>query len=151
MADTNFNSILDETIEKVERAPMGPKGTYVWVITGLPQTAERGDWDIIDIPVRAVRPTDDVDADELAEFGEAKNITTRHSFLFDKNDKAARAKTKERLERFLFEHLGIPLGMSIKQALNESVNKQFLGVLDYREDEKTGDQFYRMGRTAPVA
>lgn len=151
----NFDDILDKTLESVERPPLAPIGEYIFQVTKLPEPRDldspKGSWKVVEFPMQAVRPTDSVDPDMMAAYGEAKNIRVRNTFMFDKNDEAASAQTEFRLKTFLQDHLGIPSNMSLKEALNASVNKQCIGTLRYRADANSPDiQYHDLGKTAPL-
>lgn len=151
----DFNSVLANTPESLERAKLPPKGVYVMQITKVPDQgkAEKDGrkWDTINFQLQGVRPTESVDADSLREYGEPKNIMTRHSFMFEEGDNAAIEKANERLQRFIYEHVGIPWGTNMKQALNQCAGKQILVELDYRPDKNDPDNLYlNIKSTAPL-
>lgn len=155
MTALNLNEILSATPDSVERAPLPPKGTYVMQITKVPEQrlieSDKGTWDSIEFQFRGVRPTEDVDSDQLREFGDTKNVFARLSIMFPRDDQAGTATATERLQRFLFEHVGIPFGVSVKEALNNSNGKQVLATLDYQADRNDPDLLrLRVKSTAPV-
>lgn len=151
----DFNKILEETIENVERPAMAPLGAYVFQITKVPEfrdlTSDKGSWDIIEFQgIKAVQPTEEVDAEMFAAWGgKPGNILVRKSFMFDKNDEVASGQTLFQAKEFL-THCGVDLSGSFRQALNSAVNTRFIGVLRYRQGDD-GRQFYELGKTAPVA
>lgn len=153
----NFDDILDKTMDSVERPPLAPLGEYVFQVTKLPEPmrdldSPKGSWKVLEFPMQAVRPTESVDPDLFAVYGEAKNIRVRNSFMFDKNDEAASAQTEFRLKTFLQDHLGLPASMTLKEAINASVNKQCIGTLRYRADGNNAEvQYHDLGKTAPLA
>lgn len=152
----NFADILTKAAETTERPPLAPKGTYVFQVTGLPKKTDRrtpnGSFEVIDIPMRGVRPTDDVDSDDLKAYGEPKNIVVRKSFLFNTEDEAAFAQTEFNLREFFITHLGLDPSLSYKELMNQCVHKECLGVLDYRPNAENPEILYHeLKRTAPIA
>lgn len=152
----NLDYIMDQVADSVERPPLAPLGDYVFVITKLPDqrelTSDKGSWDIVEFPLQAVRPTDDVDPDLFKAYGEAKNIRVRKTFMFPKDDEAGQAQTAFNLKTFLVDHLGLTGSGSIKELVNQSVNKQCIGTLKYRADTNDKSvQYHELGKTAPVA
>ena len=152
----NFDEIANQVMDTVERPPLAPLGDYVFQVTKLPEpvreiTSDKGSWDALEFNLRGVRPTEDVDAELFAAFGDAKSIFVRKSFLFTKDeaDKAGYGNTLANLKDFLSIHLGIDSSLSIKEAINASVNKQCIGTLKYRT-LPDGTQIHDIGRTAPL-
>jgi hypothetical protein len=136
MAAPNFNDILSQTIESVERPALPPMGHYVMNINSIPRMdSTKEKWDIIEFPLKGVRASDDVDPDMLKEYGAATSVTARLSFMFDKEDAASFDQTRFRLKTFLENHVGVDPALSIKEALNDCVNKQILVEINYRPDK----------------
>lgn len=147
----DFNSILGETVESVERPPLAPLGMYVFAVMSVPKDRENDDYEFVDIPCRGVRPHNVEDMDALKNYGEPKNIIVRKSFLFPKGDEAGFKQAKFQLENFLFNHLGLPMGSTIKEALSAAVGKQFLGELGYRPDKSdAGVMYHDLKKSAPL-
>lgn len=152
----NFDEIMGAVADTVERPPLAPIGDYVFNIPQVPVLgevdSEKGSWNTVEFQVVGVRPTDTVDPDMFKAYGEAKNIRTRLSFMFDKNDEAAAKTTEFRLKTFLVDHLGLDGKLTIKELLNASVNHQFIGSLNYRADARDASiQYHNLGKTAPLA
>lgn len=151
----SFNEVLTKAAETIERPPMPPKGTYVLAVAGQPKPPrESKQWEVLDIQMRGVRPdmnAGDVDLDELKAYGDPKNIIVRKSFLFDTTDNAAFANTEFQLREFLVKHLGLDGSLTIKELLAMSVNKQCIGVIDFRPDAEDPERVYvDLKRTAPL-
>jgi hypothetical protein len=138
----DFNNILNETIETVERPPIPPGGHYLMVVNAVPKITDREQYQIVDVFLKGVSAGDDVDPDLLKEYGKVDSVTARRSFIFNKEDNAAFQQTKFRLETFLFDHLGIELGVSLKEALNASVNKKVLVEIGARPDKEDPTVLY---------
>jgi hypothetical protein len=148
-----FSDILSKRAEDIKAPPLPPRGTYVFVVNGLPKLVERKGFDVIDIPLKGVRPTDDVDMDAFREYGgSATGIIVRKSFLFntDPTEEIAFQRTENDYKDFLQHHLGIPPG-TLKEMAGQVLNKQCLGVLDYRPDKEDPERIYTdLKKTAPL-
>ena len=150
----NFSDALDTTVGEIERPPLPPLGTYRFLVSKHPEiNQDNPDYDIVNFQMKGVAAMDDVDEDELKEYGQVGGISVRLSFLFDKNDTAKFKQTEYRLRTFLVDHLQIEgaEAVSLKEALAGSVNCQCLGVLSYRADKRDPEvQYAEIRKTAPV-
>jgi hypothetical protein len=150
----DFMELLDTKLDAIEKVPLPPVGTFRFQVMKLPEKTTSGDgkWDMLTFFCRAVAPTEDVDPTALREYGEVKNIVMRHTFVFDKTDETASLQTANRVKDFLTSHLGIDASLTGKEALNNSVNAQFLGQVKWTPDKRTpGEMQAQFGKTAPVA
>ena len=148
----NFADIASKKVADVERPPLPPVGTYRWSITKLPQQTTSGDgkWDILTFNVRALEALDDVDMADYA--GEVTNITNQVKFMFNKEDEAEFEKSLFRVRTFLEKHVKCcGEDDTMGQALNASVNQQFLGSIAWTQDKNDPEIFYaNIARTAPI-
>lgn len=151
----SFSEILTKTAESIERPPLPPKGTYFLVVTGQAKKTDRKEYEVIDFPLKAVRPTEDVDAEGLAAYapsGKLDSIQVRKSFLFNTTDEAQFKQTEFNMREFLVTHLGLDPSLTMKELMNMAVNKQCLGVIDYRPDGNNPEIMYTdLKKTAPIA
>lgn len=149
---TNFAEIANKKIEDVERPPLLPVGTYTWSVIKVPAITTTQDeaWDIVEFQVRAVGHEDDVDPNDFP--GQIVGQQQRLAFMFNRNDEAEFAKSEFRLRTFLETHLGVAQpNDTISQALNSSVNAQFLGVIGHKQDKNDAELFHaNITRTAPI-
>lgn len=148
----NFADVANKKVADVERPPLPPVGTYRWSITKLPIVTTSGDgkWDILTVPVRALEAMDDVDMTDYA--GEVTNITNQIKFMFNKEDEAEFEKSLYRVRTFFEKHVKCASeDDTIAQALNSSVNQQFLGSIAWSQDKNDPELFYaNLTRTAPL-
>lgn len=148
----NFADVAAKKVEDIERPPLPPVGTYRWSITKLPAQSESkdGTWDIVEFQVRAVEALDDVDMSDYK--GEVTGIVQRLAFMFNKNDEVEFEKSLYRLRTFLEKHVACANdGDTIAQALNASVNGQFLGTIAWKQDPQDAENFFaNISRTAPL-
>lgn len=151
-----FTEALDRKLEEVKRPPVPPAGDYKMQIVKHPETDSRQSregrsYDVVTFIAQLVEPVE-VDEDELEAFGNITNEQLRKQFLFFED---AEEKDVERslynLKRFL-GHCGIDAeGMTLGEALAESVNTQFIGEVKHRPDQNDPEIVYaEIGRTAQV-
>ncbi len=150
----DFKSIANKKLEDIVRPALPPIGTYTWQVTKLPaiETSKDQKWDFVTFFVQAVAPSDDIDPDELAAFGDITKIRESVKFIFDKQDEVAFLKSENRLKDFLQKHLKVGTDSdSMGQAMNAAVGAQFLGVLSWRPDKDNPDIMYtQLGKTSPI-
>lgn len=150
----SFNDIANKKVEEIERPPLPPVGTYRWSVTKLPEVTKSQDeqWEFLRIPCRALEPLDNVDMDDYK--GDVSNIVMSVSFVFNTADNVAFEQTLFRARQFFEKHLQcVEPGMDLKEAMNASVNGQFLGDIKWRQDKRdeSGETMQaEIGRTAPV-
>lgn len=158
MARMNFQETLEKKLGDVERPPLIPQGTYVAAVSKQPtfdSVGADGQWETCDFIMKLLSPTDDVDADELKEYGDLSAAYIRHRFMFNtgEGEAAAFQRTEYNLKRFLEDHLQIDgaAKKGYKQALAESVNHQCLVVISWRPDKNDPEIMYAEVRaTAPI-
>lgn len=151
----NFAEAATKRVAEIEKPPLPPVGTYRWSVTKLPEitTTQDGAWDIVTYNVRAIEALDDVDMDGYK--GEVTNITSQVKFMFNKNDEVEFEKSEFRHRTFLEKHVRCADDeMSIAQAMNASVNQQFLGKIVWNPGKagsaNEGEFFANLQGTAPL-
>lgn len=157
MAALDFNKALDVKASEVAPIPVPPTGHYVWQVTRVPEIQDGDTWQSVNFLCQAVsvfEDTDDVDRDELKAFGKITSIQNRVSFMFNKVEgtEADLVTFQNRMKRFMVDHLQAGgEDMSLRQLMNASVNKRFIGQLTHRQD-KNDPELLRanIGRTAPL-
>jgi len=153
-----FSDALDRKMEDIQRPPNLPIGHYVWTVSKLPDMDEfegrSGDtFERLTFQLTCVSAHDDVDPDELAEYGNPAGAVQRKSFLFTNNpeEKANFERSMFNLKRFLHDHLGLDSGLSLEEALANSVGQQCLGELKHRPDPNDPEIVYsEVGNTAAI-
>lgn len=153
----DFNSVLKTKVAEVERPPLVPHGTYIGAVSKVPTprdlTGPNFKGNVVDFNIRLLQAQEDVDADALREFGSLKSAMVQHSFMFNADDDNAFQRTLFNLRRFLEDTLKIDMsdGKDIAQALNESVNRQFLVEIKWEPDKNDKEVMYaRVKKTAPT-
>ena len=148
----NFADVANKKIADVEKPPLPPVGTYRFGVTKLPSTTTTNDdkWDILTIPCRALEALDDVDMDGYA--GEVTNIVLSVKYMFNKEDEVEFDKSLYRARTFFEKHVKCAEESdTIAQALNKSINQQFLGTISWSQDKNDPEVFHaNIARTAPL-
>lgn len=153
----DFNQVLKTKVAEVERPPLVPHGTYIGAVSKVPTPRDLSgpnfSGNVVDFNIKLLQAQEDVDADALREFGSLKSAMVQHSFMFNKDDDNAFQRTLFNLRRFLEDTLKIDMsdGKDISQALNESVNRQFLVEIKWEPDKNDKEVMYaRVKKTAPT-
>ena len=151
----NFASIAQKKVADIERPPNMPIGTYVTVVTKIPvqDSVSGGKWEVVDFALKFIRPTEDVDMDDLKAYGDITKRTMNHRFMFSTEDEDHFNRSLYRLKTFCIKHLMIDGAeqMSVAEMLNESVNYQCLASIKWEPDKNDPEIIYdRIGKTAPV-
>lgn len=148
----NFADVASKPVDSVEKPPLLPVGTYRWRITKLPSSRDTPDgaWEVLEIPCQAVEAMDDVEIEDIK--GELKGYFNRVSFMFNKNDEAEFEKTLYNATQFFEKKVKcVEPGDSIGQAVNNSVNQEFLGTIGWKPDKNDPEVMHaNIVRTAPI-
>lgn len=151
-----FTDALDRKTEEIQRPPNPPVGHYTWQVKKHPDTDQFESrntgktFDRVSFQMACVEASDDVDPDDLSDYGNVAGFVTSKSFLFDNADETAFERSMYNLKRFL-EHLGVDESLSVGEALAASVGAQCLGELKHRPDPSDPEVIYaEMGRTAAL-
>lgn len=154
----NFADVLKTAVEKIERPPLIPSGTYRAAVLKQPSFEEISDgrWSVIDFTMRLIEPMDDVDSDELNKFGPIAKTTIRHRFMFSNEDspeaEQARNRTKFNLKRFLCDHLRLDAKGDLGELVANSLNQECLVIVKWRPDKDDPEiQYNEVKSTAPVS
>lgn len=148
----NFTDILDTKVSDIERPTLAPQGGYIMRVSKAPNQDERGDYKIIEFNLQATEATEEVDPDELKEFGKVTSILARKAFLFG-DDKANNESTMFNLRRFCEEHLQIEGAekMTVGELLAASPEHVCMAVLTHKQDKNDKELYHlNVKSTAPV-
>jgi len=146
----SFADIANKKANEVEKPPLAPVGDYIMQVTGDAtfNTIEspKGKWDAVNIPCQGVSALETVDVKDLEDFGGAKGLRVRHSFMFNKDpeEEAAFKQTEYQLKNFLVEILQIEGGekKTLAQLLSEAKGHQFRATIGHRPDPNKPDTIY---------
>lgn len=143
-----FTDSLDRNLEEIKRPPNLPVGHYIWQVSKHPEVIDRdganGSFQIVKFPLTCVAPDEDVDPDDLEEYGNVEGAMVSRDFLFSNSpdDKAKFEQSMFNLKRFL-GHLGLDEGMSLTEALAASVGRQCKGKVKHRPDPSDPEVVYQ--------
>lgn len=150
----NFKDVANKKLEDVERPPLPPVGTYLFSVTKVPsiETLSGDLWDVVDFQLKAIAPTEDVDAEAIASYGKVEKINLRHRFMFNKSDQVEFDAGIFKLRQFLENTLKCATPeMSITEALGQAKGKQLLAAVIWKADKNDAELMHpNIGRTAPV-
>jgi hypothetical protein len=140
----DFASALDQSANDIPEPKNLPMGTYIWAVSKVPVVSQSksGEWDIVEFPIRTVSAEDDVDADEVEDFGPVAGQMSRLSFMFptDPDKVNDHAKSMDRMKKFMLNTLQAGDDtMTMKELMAGSVNCQFLAIATHKPD---GDNVY---------
>lgn len=136
---SNFSNLLSKKADDIKPVPLLPAGTYNAMVKSVAYP-DRAEWDVIDVSVSIMSPTEDVDTDELAEYGPLKpgSVVRRISFMFSKDPdrEVDNIRSENRLKTFLNVHLGGLLEgkTSISEALANAINQPCTVVISHQQD-----------------
>ena len=155
----NFTDSLDRSMEEVKRPPVLPVGHYITAVAKHPdledfESSKTGiTYDRVTFQLSVVSAHDDVDPDELSDYGNVAGAQLRKTFLFsrDEGDKASYDRSMFNLKRFLCEHMGLDESLPLNELLAASVNGQTLTEVTHRPDPNDPEVIYaEAGRTAAL-
>lgn len=145
----NFSLILDQPVTEVKRPKPLPVGTYTCIVDGIPKfdkTKSADPTDTVEFNLKPISAGADVDQAALTEALDGKTLSDvklRANFFLTE-------PAKYRLDAFLFEHLGIELGISRKEAIGRAPGNQVLATVVHAAS-KDGQAIYaNVGATARV-
>jgi hypothetical protein len=148
-----FADILDKPADQIDRPKPLPTGTYVWTIAGLPRMDKSKDKQTpyYEFECKATQAMDDVNEEDLKEWATKADGTSRQ--LSDYSSRLTFYLTEGsvyRLQEFM-EHCGIDLeGKSIREAIDETPNCQFIGAIVHTASKDGSSIYANIGKTGPV-
>lgn len=149
----NFSEALDTNVDDIEKPPTQPQGTYGWRVNKIPQLTESksGEWNFIRFPIVATHAEDDVDTDELEEFGALGQALNDITFMAPTEEgpegDAARKKAVYQAKQFMVNVLRVE-GGTFKELLDNALGGEFLASATW--DVQGDDTFIRVKNYAPM-
>lgn len=138
---SNFLDALNTRVGDIEKPSLLPVGTYVWSVhkPHKESTSKDGKWATLEIPCIPKMPYDaaeDVDADELASYGDLKAGVNSIRFMLDTqaDGKVDAEKFKYNVKRFLLDTLKVDgdEDSTIKELLGKMVGSEFIAQAAHR-------------------
>lgn len=133
----DFSKILGKQAEAIEKPKPMPVGTYVAVNQKLPefQGIGKNETPGANFTLVILAPTEDVDLDQLKEYGDIKGKSVRYTQWLSE---LSEHRSKEELKNaFDIDETGKTLG----QMYNETINKQVLVTISH-EPSQDGTEIY---------
>lgn len=140
----DFSKILQKQASAIEKPKPLPVGTYLFNNPQLPKFEGVGkkETPAANFNLILLQPGDDVDMEQLKEFGEYKGKAVRYTMWLSEN---AEFRTKEELVNvFNLEEGDKNLG----QLFNETVNKQVWGKIKHRPSEDGTEMYHEIEELA---
>ncbi len=146
MAGVNFSAILQNQASAIEKPKPLPIGSYICTNPALPEFKELGQnkTPCAEFSLKVMASSDDVDPEQLAEFGDYKGKNVRHRMFLSENS-LFRSK-EELVKAFALEEEGKNLG----QLFNETVNKQVLVTIKHTPTQDGTDIYAEVEGIAAV-
>lgn len=146
----HFESILDRPSEDAERPKPLPQGSYLCVVSGLPEygKSSKKQTDFVAFNLIPQQALDDVDTDALEEIGglEGKSITDTYYLT---------PNAEYRLREFL-DHCGVPSRddddekLSHRARIEMATNCQVIAFIKHEPSQDGTSVFARVSGTAAV-
>lgn len=155
----NFLDALNSKVSDIEKPSLLPVGTYVWSIPKphKESISKDGKWSTIEIPCLPrfpYDPAEDVDADELAHYGDLKQGVNSIRFMLDNTAEGnvAVEKFKYNVKRFLIDTLRVEGDddSTLKELLGKMVGSEFIAQAAHRHDPERDETYCDVKNWAPM-
>lgn len=155
----NFMDALNTKVSDIEKPKLMPVGTYVWAVNKphKESTSKDGKWGSIEIPCIPKMPYDaaeDVDSDELADFGPLKSAPNSIRFMVDLQAEGdiEMEKFKYNVKRFLLDTLRVEgdEDATIKELLGKMVGAEFIAQAAHRHVPERNETYCDVKNWAPM-
>jgi hypothetical protein len=154
----NFLDALNTRVGDIEKPKLMPVGTYIWVMNKphKESTSKDGKWFTIEIPCipkAPYEPAEDVDMDELKDFGSLASAPNSIRFMVDttagNNDLE---KWKFNLKRFLLDTLRVEGDddSTLKELLAKGVGAEFVAQAAHRHVPERDETYCDVKNWAPM-
>lgn len=149
---------LNTRVADIEKPKLMPVGTYVWAVNKAhrEQTSKDGKWFTIEVPCVPKMPYDaaeDVDTDELREFGNLASAPNSIRFMLDTQGGANDLeKFLYNLKRFLLDTLRVEGDddSTVKELLAKSVGAEFIAQAAHRHVPERDETYCDVKNWAPL-
>lgn len=143
---TDFDALLSKNADDIERPVPVPQGSYVFTVLKhkFDNSTKKGT-PYVEFECQATAPLDDVDEEELREYGDLgqKQPKLRNTFYLTED-------ALFRLTDFL-EHLGLDTaGRTLAELIPESAAGEFIGNVGHRMSEDGSATYAELNATSPV-
>lgn len=155
----NMMDALNTKVSDIEKPSLMPVGTYIWVMNKPHRetTSKDGRWFAIEIPCVPKMPYDDaedVDADELANYGPLSAGVNSIRFMLDQHEegKVGLEKFLYKVKRFLLDTLMVEGDddSTIKELLAKGVGAEFIAQASHRHVPERDETYCDVNNWAPL-
>ena len=137
-----FADALNRSMDSIKRPPPPPLGHYLMQVAKVPSAPEpmssaKFTGSKLTLNVKVLAETEDVDPDELSEFGSVAGIPLRLDFIFneDPEETAKFEGALNRLKEFMRKcGVDVDTERPLLECLGELANAQFIGQITHRQD-----------------
>lgn len=144
---SNFADILKKRASDVEAPKPLPVGTYICLVTALPEFAKMGknETDVANYTLRVIQAGEDVDPDAYREATKGREtVQIKHRFFLTED-------AIYRLKNFLVDDLQIEEdGKTLGELIQESAGRQVRVSLKHRPSQDGTQIYSEVSGTAPV-
>lgn len=146
MSNPNFAAILDQPVTEIKRPPTAPAGNYLCIVDGIPafDKSKQKQTDFVRFNLKPVQAMGDELNAAITQLGKSPS-----DFKF-RTDFYLTEDAVFRLDIFLFEHLGIEMGTSRKQAISMAPGKQVIAVVTHQASADGQAVYAQVNSTAKV-
>lgn len=149
-AATKIEDILDRPSNAAERPPTFPAGTYVWVVKGLPRydKSAKKQTPFAEFTLQPIEAKEDVDEQELADFGGLADKTKKATFYLTDNSEFMLREFLDACGIDEEDEDGEPY--SHKQRIEQTPNAQVLGTITHKPNNDGTRMFAEISSWAQV-
>ena len=152
---TSFADALDTSASDVEAAPVQPIGTYHWEVMKDFEIRKAGpDWEVISWLVKCTGAEEDVDEEELEEFGspigEINRIEWMSPVSSDKEGARGRQNTLNKIKKWLVDCLLIEESGSMGEMMAQAKGNTCLAQVYHDVDKRDGEVRAKLKGYAPL-
>lgn len=155
----NFLDALNTKVSDIKKPMLLPIGTYVWAMNKphKESTSKDGKWATVEIPCVPKFPyadAEDVDADDLANYGDLKAGVNSIRFMLDTTSESPVDLDKflNNIRRFLLDVLRVEgdEGSTLKELLAKAVGSEFVAQASHRYVPDRDDTYCDVKNFAPM-
>ena len=127
--------MMEAKVGEIEDAPTLPIGNYICKINRTEAVeSKNGEWDLLNVHSQVVEACEDVDPDELEEYGKVAGARLIYTIFSPRDEDAEndRARALKRMEQFT-DMCGVAEdGMTLSQAWAELAGAQFMATVEHQ-------------------
>jgi hypothetical protein len=150
----NFEDVLNQGIDTIEKPPLIPQGPYVWKVAKYARdVVGGGKWKTIDFTLQCQAAGDTVDEDELAEYGNPAGKVLSKRFMFNEEEEANFLRTLHDVKVFCLDHCQAEVDPNapLKELLEATKGCMVMAEVSHRADKDDPEkQYEEIRKTMPA-